>query len=534
MARHCLVAGLLAASILSSVPLHAVEIEDLKAEVDRIREELKREDAPKADPVSTVDNTIFEKYGPGAKATTKNGILTVGGLLQVWYQHIENDGKGIIRPTAGNILVPIPIPGATDPVAEANRALDNDTFRVRRAEMRFTLDINESVTAFIMIDPSREANVTFSPIPANPNHNSNFNNPHLKDGSGQKLSNSIVPQLVQDAVVVFHDLKFLPRHDFYIGQMKPPSGEEAWRSSGLLDFVDRSMVTAVNNVRDIGVMAHGGWVDAIPDDPSSARFQYWLGIFNGPDGTVLTDPEIVEGGNRSDDNQDKDFCFRLLGQPVWDAKKWYGRLETGIARTDGYRGKSGHAFNTALQINSVNKERTAINRSAAWIWYRPGGPTIGWWLRGEWSSAHDRYSNRAATSLLGVGQTNPAPVSASGWYFATGYKLSQSTWVPKLDKMIDCKTDSVTRLFGKALKNSEITFRYEAFENVATENPANTDVRTNLFKTTACTYGYNYYIDFYKTRLQANYVVVRDPVEPLRGLREVHNNMFVINFQVQY
>src|SRR5205814_2680286 len=96
----------------------------------------------------------------------------------------------------------------------------------------------------------------------------------------------------------------------------------------------------------------------------SGRLQYWVGACNGPDGTVLTDPEIVEGGNRSDDNNDKDLCFRLLGQPVWDQKKWYGRLETGVARTDGYRGKSGHAFDPDLQINSINKERTAICRTA--------------------------------------------------------------------------------------------------------------------------------------------------------------------------
>ncbi len=436
-------------------------------------------------------------------------------------------------PAPQNVLVQFPN-GNGDPVAEQNSVLDNDTFRVRRMELRFSIDINENVSAYIMMDPSREANATFSPVPANPNHNGSFNNPHLADGSGQQFSNAFVPNLMQDAFVSFHNLKFLPRHDFQIGQFKPPAGEEAARSSGQLDFVDRSMVTAVNNVRDIGVMVHGAFIDAVPGDQFSARFQYWLGLFNGPDGTVLTDPEIVEGGNRSDDNNDKDFCFRLLGQPVWDEKKWYGRLETGVARTDGYRGKSGTAFDFAHQINSINRERNAINRQSAWIWYRPNGPVKGWWLRGEWGSGHDRYSSRAPTGLLGLGsflgdngiqQAFPQPVTADGYFFSTGYKLANSIWAEKLDQQC---------LLGKAIKNSELAFRYEAYENIAAENPARPDVLTNLFKTSARTFGYNYYIDQYKTRIQANYVVVKDPVNHNLGLREVHNNMFVINFQVQY
>ena len=265
---------------------------------------------------------------------------------------------------------------------------------------------------------------------------------------------------------------------------------------------------------------------------STGRFQYWFGAFNGPNGTVLTDPELVEGGNRSDDNNAKDFCWRIAGQPVWDAEKWYGRLETGIARTDGYRGKSGNSFDPSSFINSTDRTVTAINRNAAWVWYRPGGPTKGWWLRGEFGSGRDRYAENSfngadGTSLLGFGQLSPAPVTASGWFFSTGYKLSQSIWIKDFDK-------TCPKLLGKALNNSEFTYRYEAYQNIATESLTETEVRTNLFKTTASTLGYNYYIDGYKTRLQANYFFVNQPSEPSRGLRGPHSDMFVINFQVSY
>ena len=536
MAFRCLIAGLLAATIFSTLDVAAatVDVDALKKEVERIREEIKHQDDPALATTSKLDNVALDKYGPNDKVTTRAGALSISGLVQVWYQTIQNDSRGIIVPVnnGNNQLGGLRLPGGnfTGPVSEAGSVSDNDTFRIRRTELRFALDITDNISAYVMMDPSREANSTFTPAPANPNHNAHFNNPHLADGSGRQFSNGITPQLMQDAFISVHDL--IPHHDFQMGQFKPPSGEEAWRRSGLLDFVDRSMVTAINNVRDIGVMVHGTWFPSKKGDPSTGRLQYWFGAFNGPNGTVLTDPELVEGGNRSDDNNAKDFCWRISGQPVWDAEKWYGRLEVGVARTDGYRGKSGNSFNPNSFINSTDRTVTAINRQAAWLWYRPGGPTRGWWMRGEWGSGHDRYSENSqggadGTTLLGFGQLTPAPVTASGWFFSTGYKLSQSKFADSFDK-------TCPKLLGKALKNSEFTYRYEAYQNIATESLTETDVRTSLFKTAVNTVGYNYYIDGYKTRLQANYFFVNEPREPSRGLRGPRADMFVLNFQVSY
>jgi hypothetical protein len=524
MAFRCLTAGLLAAIIFSSVDVAAatVDVDALKKEVERIREEIKHQDDPALATVSKLDTVALDKYGPNDKVTTRTGALTVSGLVQVWYQAIQNDSRGIIVPVKnGNNQLSKP---------ESGSVFDNDTFRIRRTELRFALDITDNISAYVMMDPSREANTTFTPVPANPNHNLVFANPFIRDGSGRQLSNSIQPQLMQDAFISVHDL--IPHHDFQMGQFKPPSGEEAWRSSGLLDFVDRSMVTAINNVRDIGVMVHGTWFPSKKGDASTGRLQYWFGAFNGPNGTVLTDPELVEGGNRSDDNNAKDFCWRIAGQPIWNAEKWYGRLEVGVARTDGYRGKSGNSFNPNAFINSIDRTVTAINRQAAWAWYRPGGPVKGWWLRGEWGSGHDRYAETSfrgadGTTLLGFGQLTPAPVTASGWFFSTGYKLSQSVFAESFDK-------TCPPLLGKALKNSEFTYRYETYQNIATESLTEIDTRTNLFKTAVNTVGYNYYIDGYKTRLQANYFFVNEPREPSRGLRGPRADMFVINFQVSY
>ncbi|HYF49638.1 MAG TPA: porin [Planctomycetota bacterium] len=528
MGRTC-VAILLVACALA-LNAHAQSVADLKKEVEQLRKDIAAREGSKASAIGNVDSALGAKYGPNTPVTTKAGKLQIGGLVQVWYQHIANDQVGIVTAAGGNGL---DNSAGGFPPPEPNETLDNDTFRIRRTELRFTMDIHENITGYVMIDPAREANITFTPVPTFPAHNARFggNNTNLQSGVGlQAGNNTIIPQLLQDAYINFHG--FVPHHDFTIGQFKPPAGEEAWRNSGQLEFVERAMVTAVNNVRDLGLMVHGSFVDN--------RVQYWAGVFNGPDGTVLTDPEILEGGNRSDDNDAKDIAFRLAVRPVWNAQCWYGRLELGGARTDGWRGESGQGFNVDQAINGLNRSETAISRTAAWVWYRPGGEVRGWWLRYEYGNGHDRYtpSRGFNTNLLAIGgatdadgnvigQLNPKPVNVEGWYFGTGYKLSDSRWA---DDLKECGR------IGSMLHDMEFVFRAEQYENIAAEDLVRPDRETDQFKTTAYTAGFNYYIKGHDCKIQANYIWVDEPSDnnPNRGLREVDNNQFVLAFQVMF
>src|SRR5437867_772475 len=102
MARKSLKAGLLAAFIFSMIPVGAIDVDALKKEVERIREEIKHQDDPKLSPVSKLDGVMAEKYGPNEKVTTRAGTLSVSGLVQVWYQYIQNDSRGIVVPTSLN------------------------------------------------------------------------------------------------------------------------------------------------------------------------------------------------------------------------------------------------------------------------------------------------------------------------------------------------------------------------------------------------------------------------------------------------
>jgi hypothetical protein len=493
----------------------ASEVQDLRAEFERLRGDFNK----KGDSTSIghTESTLNSRYGPNATVTTKDGKLQISGLTQIWFTAMQDDHKGIVQPAPGNNLA----------LAEPNGKNDRSTFRIRRTEIRFAMDINENLLGYVMIDPARETNLFFTPVPTFPQHNGIFNNPNLATGIGAQGGNEIIPQLLQDAYINYHGV--VPHHDFTIGQFKPPTGEEANRNSGQLDFVERAMCTGITNVRDIGAMVHGSWVDG--------RVQYWFGAFDGPNGTILSDPEIVEGGNRTSTQNEKDFAWRIAVRPIWSTDKWYGRLEVGYDRTDGIHGTSGQGFDPSLGNNSLNEQRTAVNRQGAWGWYRPNGPVRGWWFRGEWASFKDRFDSRFRTAMLGtggatdvngnyLGQLNPAPITQEGWYFGTGYRISDSPFAEHFNN--NCGN------WFHWVYDLEFAFRYEVFQNVAVESPSNPDRHTNLYKTQAYTAGVNYYIKKWDARIQLNGIVVDDPHVKNIGIREIKNNLLVASFQVMF
>jgi phosphate-selective porin len=89
---------------------------------------------------------------------------------------------------------------------------------------------------------------------------------------------------------------------------------------------------------------------------------------------------------------------------------------------------------------------------------------------------------------------------------------------------------------SQALYNLEFAMRYEVYQNVAMEDLVESDRHTDLFKTQAWTIGVNYYIQKNNAKIQANYIFVDDPSSSseLRGLREVRNDIFVVNFQIGF
>src|SRR6185436_12982927 len=91
------------------------------------------------------------------------------------------------------------------------------------------------------------------------------------DASAVQTGAGTTNRIFQDGYINYHGV--IPHHDVQIGQFKPQLGEEGIRSSGELDFVERSMLGQLGDKRDLGIHVHGTWWDE--------RFQYWLGAFDG-------------------------------------------------------------------------------------------------------------------------------------------------------------------------------------------------------------------------------------------------------------
>ncbi|MCY3024324.1 MAG: porin [Planctomycetota bacterium] len=496
------------------------EVDALKKEVEQIRKQLSGPST--AIPKSPVDEAVKGKYGPNATVTTKNGKLKIEGLVQIWYYSIQNDNKGMFDNLNGTGIV------------DTNEASDNDSFAVRRTELTFNMDIHENVQAIIRIDPPRE-NRGIPNLPDNKGLFKGWNNvaPEYNAVNGPGLGSTAtvsavqtgagrVPGLLKDAYIRYHGV--VPHHDFQIGQFRPQVGEEGPRSSAELDFVERSEIGKISEDRDLGIQMHGFWWDD--------RLQYWLGAFDGAGnyfGGYPTHP------NRSDDNDYKDFLASVMVRPLWKSETW-GSIELGYAFMAGKHGESGGRDPIATPLNGLNRCETFAMKHGAYGSYMPGGPVKGWWMRGEFLWMKDRNAPGTVVDILanggtdlgntdsgtGLAQSNPAPIHTSGWYVATGYKLSDSIFADKAPSW---------------LKPWEFAFRYQAMGNVMVADQS-LNSRTDIFQTKILTAGINYYIKGNNAKIQANYNWVNDPnegrLEKSYGFREVRNDNFIVNFQVAF
>jgi len=500
-------AVLLAAMVFVAIP--ATKAADTNAELEKLRQDIddirKKLNQPAPGMRSSVDKAVDGKYGPNAAVTTKSGKLTISGLVQVWYYSIENDNKGLFNGTneGGTIL-------------DTNETQDNDSFAIRRTEIKFTVDIHENVTGVIMIDPAREVSSRPNPF-ANQGLIKRRNNVAFQDDgdpvgslasvSAVQQGSGTIPRLLQDAYVNFHGI--IPHHDYSIGQFKPAFGEEGIRSSAQLDFAERSFVGQLGDKRDLGIQMHGTWWDD--------RFQYWIGAFNGAGNYYGSAGDFQ---NRSDDNDEKDFSYRVLLRPLWKNETW-GSIELGFSSIMGTHGESAGQNPLENPVNGLNRNQSWAIRHAGWMSYMPGGPVKGLWLRGEWGYIKDRHAPGSVLDIANeVNQDAGKPFSSTGWYAAIGYKMQDSIFA-------DCNYSW--------LKPLEFLARYDTFENVhvADLNVAN---HTDNFKTNVWTAGINYYIKGHDAKIQLNYNIVDDPESnnEARPFHDVRNNSFVVNFQVAF
>ncbi len=518
MAKKSLV--MLLALIAMSFSLRAADsdFETLKKEIEELKKDnadIKKTNAELASKIkpaaSNTEKALDAKYGPNATVVTKTGKLKISGLLQVWYYTYQKDNNALFQDAAGNGIF------------DTNEASMNSGTRIRRTELKFTMDLTDNITSVVMIDPAREAQ-SFPGMPDNQVTQSIF-----KRGLNANLANvqggvGSAPRLLQDAYINYHN--FVPHHDFQLGQFKPFIGEEGIRGSSELDFVERSFVGQLADNRDLGIVAHGEWWHA--DGKGGGQIQYWLGAFDNAGNYYQSGGQAQ---NRADDNDEKDFNYRILVRPFWkqdSCDKWWGSLELGFSGEFGRHGQAGGPDPVDAPVNGLNRRRVWASRQDAWGYYAPAGPVSGLWFRGEWEWQKDKNAPSAVIDLLGQGnagdgstQTNGKPFASQGFYVSTGYKLSQS-------KLFSCECPAW-------YKQLEFVARYEQYQNVEIADPANPS-RTNAFYTKVATGGVNYYIQG-NTKIMVNYSSIRNPEGGSSAPYVFHNtkdNAFVVNFQVAF
>jgi hypothetical protein len=477
---------------------------DLKKELESLKKEIEdlRKEKATSRPVGTgvVDKMVDNKYGPDAVVKTKQGKLTIGGLLQVWYYNIENDNLGYFGDRTPQVLSG----------GDTNEGKDNDSYALRRARVNFTMDIHENVQAYIQMDLANGFN-------GRPRFGSN-----LGTGLTHATNNVVAPNgnndhnILLDAYIKVHGL--LPHHDSKIGQFIPKVGMEGPQSSSALDFCERAMITQLTSNRDVGSELHGTWMDD--------RIQYWLGVYNTPNNWLGQSNQ-----NQVDTNDLKSFLFSAQFRPVWKNETW-GSLELGGSAQFSVSGESGRKYTAGNQVDGLNQPETDNIRYYGYAHYAPGGPVKGWWLKGEYAWIRGRVQTGEFTNgIMSISNTQdfPRAFDTSGWYVSTGYKLSDSIWADDLPWW---------------LKPAEFAFRYETYGNiqVAELDPVFSDYRHDVFNTSIYTAGLNYYIKGNNAKIQVNYNWVNEPdadhdgtgAGGFRRVREVNNDNLVVNFQVAW
>jgi hypothetical protein len=503
---------LLLASCLFVLAARA-EDQDSRASLDSLRKEVQtlRDKVATAPATSTaaVDQVLENKYGPNATVTTRTAKIKSTGVVQTWFYHIQNDNRGVL----GDL--------------DTNETRDNDSFRPRRQQLFFWLDINENVRGLVMFNPANEL-ASFPAFDTNVGTSMRGagSAAAVKDGAG--AANTIL----QDASINF--VGVVPHHDFTVGQMLLPLGEEGPRSSGALDFVERSWAGQKQNAYDIGAMFHGAWwtdgkggTNAQWPVVGPERLQYWVGLYNSPGNLHGSSGSFF--WNRSDDNDQKDLVWRVMVRPVWKSPTW-GDLELGFSGSWGQHGESGdHSRDASAAVNGLDRLRTTnAIRYFPWAYYAPGGPAKGLWVRAEYAWLNDRNAPGAVRGFDGgfdptVVQTNPSPFSVQGWYAAIGYHLGNSIFKDKIFKQA---------------QRLELAFRYQQFQNVTVADLVMPESRTDVFSSTVITAGLNYYIRAKPdTKIQLNYSWAGEDVvhnTAARNMRHVGNDSLVLNFQVAW
>ncbi|HEY7545641.1 MAG TPA: porin, partial [Blastocatellia bacterium] len=138
----------------------------------------------------------------------------------------------------------------------------HDSFRLRRAQLRFSGELNPKIKWTVMLDAAKALSI---------------NNSFDDDGEGLK-SDSMIDQSSRILQEAYTTLDYIPRIHLDMGQFKVPISLEMLQQASTLDTIERALFIsdrsrgAIGIARDLGVMMRGRL---------HPQVDYQLGVFNG-------------------------------------------------------------------------------------------------------------------------------------------------------------------------------------------------------------------------------------------------------------
>lgn len=286
----------------------------LDSELTALRRELHRRPA---------DSTGIEREDSPPPASGIAGIR-VGGLLQVWY-------------------------------AQGDGGFQN-TFRIRRAELKLAGDVSSRARWAIAIDPARLLTTTSTTASVN---------------GTSVVTGTTVNQSSRILVDAYLGLALPSHFELDVGQLKIPLGLEGGiQSPAALETVERALYTsdrarggAYGDSRDIGVLLRG---------PANQDVEYAIGYFNG----------VGESQNDTDRNRAKAAAGRLAARLPFLrflSVGASGALTTGSAPDSVIRRRAGAEARLIAGPVLVKTEymsgRDANRRGAGWYAHLGYSPT---------------------------------------------------------------------------------------------------------------------------------------------------------------
>jgi hypothetical protein len=229
----------------------------IKEQQDKIKALELRAVSPAAPSAAPAAKVAAPPPPPAILVDTSGIKLRVSGLFQGWYS--------------------------------ASDAAVVDTFRLRRAELKFSGDISPRLKWAVMVDPAKTLSLSAT--------TGSMGGQTVVTGASVSQSGRIL----QDAYV---QLNWQPSVSLEMGQQKLPLGLEGTTSSGKLDTVERALFmvdkargAGYADIRDFGVMVRG--------KVAGGQLEYATGVFNG----------FGEAFNDIDRNEDKSLVGRLIARP---------------------------------------------------------------------------------------------------------------------------------------------------------------------------------------------------------------------------